>query len=238
VPDTLTSLVVGFLYSSQPPRGEERVMLAVLAVVLLAVLGGIAARVRQSGIQSVACPVCLLGLLALVGFAIQLEHSLFGARYPVGRTALFIVPLFMLAVIAAFDAACSIGRLTRVCSTAVLLFTTSLAGWHFARVANVSRAYDWADDAFTRSVVADVRRMSSETADQPSSVSLGVDAIFLPAAVYYAERPGVPAVRVVVTPSAEPLDFLYARATGPETTGDIVRQFPSGAVLVHRRAPR
>jgi hypothetical protein len=238
VPDTLTSLIVGFLYSSQPPQGEERLMVAVLAVALLAVFGVVAMRVRQSGIRTVSVPLCLLGLLALVGLAIQLEHSLFGARYPVGRTALFIVPLFILTMITAFDAACGIGRLTRACATAVLLFATGLAGWHFARVANVSRVYDWADDEFTRSVVAEVRRMSRETADQPASVSLGVDAIFLPAAVYYSERPGAPAVRVVVTPSAEPLDFLYARATGPETNGDIVRQFPSGGVLIRRRAPR
>jgi hypothetical protein len=143
----------------------------------------------------------------------------------------------MLTLITACDAACSIGRVTRACVTAVLLFATGLVGWHFARVANVTRTYDWAEDAFTRSVLADVRRISSESA-APGPVSLGVDAIFLPAAVYYADRPGAPTVRVVVTPSAQPLDFLYARQTGPETTGDIVRQFPSGAVLVRRRAPR
>ena len=233
--DTLTSLAVGFLYSSRPPHGEERLMLGALAVVLLAGLGAIVIRMRQSGARSVSVPLCLLSLLALIGVAIELEHRLFDARYPVGRTALFTVPLFMLTVITAFDAACSIGRLARGCATAVLLAATGLAGGHFARVANVSRAYDWADDAFTRNVVAEVRSLSKEESSPSAIVSLGVDAIFLPAAVYYAERPEAPAVRVVVMPSGGPLDFVYARATGPEMSGDIVRQFPSGAVLIRRR---
>jgi hypothetical protein len=238
VADTLTSLAVGFLHSSQPPRGEERLLLAVLAALLLAAVGAVAVRARQAGIRSVSAALCLLSLLALTAFAIELEHVLFGARYPVGRTALFIVPLFMLAVVTALDAACRIGRPARACATAVLLLATALAGWHFGRVANVSRAHDWADDAFTRSVVADVRRLSIERADRPATVSLGVDALFLPAAVYYADRPGTPAIRLVVTPTIEPLDFLYTRATGPDTNGEIVRQFPSGAALVRRSPPQ
>ena len=209
-------------------------MLAVLATLLLAVLGALVVRARQAGVRSVSAPLCLLSLLALTAFAIQLEHVLFRARYPVGRTALFIVPLFMLAVITALDAACRIGRRPKACASAVLLLGTALAGWHFGRVANVSRAYDWADDAFTRSVVADVRRMAGERADRPATVSLGVDALFLPAAVYYADRPGTPAIRLVGTPTIEPLDFLFTRAAGPETNGEVVRQFPSGATLVRQ----
>jgi hypothetical protein len=87
-------------------------------------------------------------------------------------------------------------------------------------------------------VVADVRAMAVQGTNPPTSITLGVDAIFLPAAVCYVGRPGSPVVELVVTPSAKPLDFQYARGAGPETAGDIVRQFSSGAVLVQRRAPR
>jgi len=80
--------------------------------------------------------------------------------------------------------------------------------------------------------------MAVHWADPPASITFGVDAIFLPAAVCYAERPGSPVVELMVTPSAKPLDFQYARGAGPETEVDIVRPFPSGAVLVQRRAPR
>ena len=69
---------------------------------------------------------------------------------------------------------------------------TGMAGWHFVRVANLTRAFDWADDAYTRSVLDEVRRAALEGPAPPASVSLGVDAGFLPAAVYYAERPGYP----------------------------------------------
>ena len=86
--------------------------------------------------------------------------------------------------------------------------------------------------------MADVRAMAVHGADPPASITFGGGAIFLPAAVCYAERSRSPLVELMVTPSAKPLDFQYARGAGPETEGDIVRQFPSGAVLVQRRAPR
>ena len=47
----------------------------------------------------------------------QLEHWLFDARFPTGRTALFFVPLYMLLVVLALDAACGAGRVARACAT-------------------------------------------------------------------------------------------------------------------------
>jgi hypothetical protein len=82
---------------------------------------------------------------------------------------------------------------------------------------------------FTRSV-ADVRAMAVQGADPPASLTHDVDAIFLPAADCYAERQGSPVVELVVTPSAKPLHFRYARGAGPETEGDIVGQFQSRTV--------
>lgn len=121
--DTLVSLANCSLYSAGFPSPQA---VAIGAIVLLAVALFLGHRDR----------ILLFVLGASVMMAIA-NHIVFGARYPIERGALYLVPLYGAALILAL-------RETRLVLPAVLVLLLTA---HFARTFDLHRCYTWQYDA-------------------------------------------------------------------------------------------
>ncbi|HZL99764.1 MAG TPA: hypothetical protein VFD43_05875, partial [Planctomycetota bacterium] len=102
VADTLGSLVASSMYDRRLADPARELLawslLAVPALLGLAVLG-----VRASGQEGAPRSGLLLALLSGALAMPVLQHALFGTNYPIERAALYLVPLWSLAVASALD---------------------------------------------------------------------------------------------------------------------------------------
>jgi hypothetical protein len=224
--DTVGSLIAGMAYSAPPPAGlASAAAVVALMVLALPVIG----RFKDAAIVS-----AVIGLVILQA---ALQHALLDVPFPIGRTAVYLLPLFMLVVSLNADAITAVGERARKAATITMLVLAGFGALNAARVANVTHTADWRHDASTPAML---ERVARDSTPPPAVVRIGVEWMFYPVARYYAERMSTAESRydVLVLPGdGRPFDFMYA----PDGTNlgrvTVVERFPlSGATLV-RRAP-
>ena len=223
--DTIGSLLAGTAYNASPDPVVAAGATVIAAILLVVPLVG---RFRDAAILS--------GVIGLVAAQALLQHALLDVPLPIGRTALFLLPLFLLLVWLTLGAIAMVGRAQRAV-TIVMLVLAGVSALNLARVANITHAADWRQDASTPAML---ERIARDQATPPAVVRIGVEWMFYPVARYYAERMSTPASRydVLVLPGdGRPLDFMYAPDGASLGRVTVVEPFPlSGATLV-RRAP-
>jgi hypothetical protein len=142
--------------------------------------------------------------------------------------------LFVLFVILLCEAIATFGRAGKVVATCVLVAALCASTYHFAATVNVTHTWDWPLDADTRTMVDDVRRLASAEDPPRQRVVLGVEPIYIPVAIYYAQRNAAPVVDVVVLPAAG-WDFSYVEESHAGGEGNIVRSYPLSRSILSRR---
>ena len=224
--DTVGSLIAGSSYSGLPPAWLA-VTAAVVALIVLAL--PVAGRFRDAAIVA--------AVIGLVVLQVALQHALADVPFPVGRTAVYLVPLFVLVVSLNADAVAAAGERARKVATITMLVLAGASALNLARVFNVTYTADWRHDASTPAMLD---RIARDQTPPPAVVRIGVEWMFYPVARYYAERMSTPATRydVLVLPGdGRPLDFMYAPDGASLGRVTVVEPFPlSGATLV-RGAP-
>jgi hypothetical protein len=121
-------------------------------------------------------------LLAFPALASVVQHWMFGTPFLIGRTALFLVPLFGIWLALAADALARDGRFTTgvtVASAAVV----AAACINLASTANLSYALDWRYDAMTEEAVTAVVQPRGDR----RPIDLGVSYLFQPTTNFYRE---------------------------------------------------
>ena len=97
----------------------------------------------------------------------------------------------------------------------------------------MTSTWDWPLDADTKAMIEEVERLAATDRPPRPRVVLGVEPIYIPVAIYYAQRRPAPIVDVVVLPAAG-WDFLDVeeRHAGE---GHIVRTYPRTRSILSRR---
>jgi hypothetical protein len=109
-----------------------------------------------------------------------------------------------------------------------------LAAAHFAAIANTTYALEWAADASTKTMIVDLRAVTSGR-PPGSHVVLGIEPLYAPVAAYYARRTAHPIVDVV-PPSAAGLEFFYGVERGMPGGMHAIARYPAtGTVLAAAR---
>lgn len=224
--DTVGSLIAGTAYSGPPPAWlASAAAVAALIVLVLPVIG----RFKEAAMVS--------AVIGLVVLQVALQHALFNVPFPVGRTAVYLLPLFVLAVSLNADATAAAGDRARKAAIITMLALAGVSALNAARVANITHTADWRHDASTPAMLD---RIARNQTPPPAVVRIGVEWMFYPVARYYAERMSTPAVRydVLVLPGdGRPFDFLYA----PDGAGvgrlTVVERYPLSGATLARRPP-
>ncbi len=126
-------------------------------------------------------------LVVLVG--IQCAYVwLFGGKYLVGRTALFLVPLIILFLFAGMYH----WRRFRFVQFLTIGFAFLLVS-HFVQTANISRSHEWSLDAATPPMLNFV---AQEAMEKGEVVSLGVHWLMLPSVGYYQQVASIDLVKI------------------------------------------
>ena len=224
----MTSLVQATAYGSPIPPAATGVALWLTLTLLLlpAAAAATAARSRQTA--SFRSAAAMIGLLALSVVQVPVQHAVLQTPFPIGRTALHLLPLVVIGAGLAADAMATRGRWWRRAATTAIAGLAAASLWHGARVANLSHAFDWPGKQ------SPVPWMLHEVLTQPDepTIRTSLDAprgplVAHPDRALYADRlpPRSPRVEPLVLPGdGMRLDFVY----GPPAS------LPRGGRLVAR----
>jgi hypothetical protein len=197
------------------------------------VFGIVLARAHRQGRLTALLPgVCLLAIIVMVAAAELAARALFDTPYLLDRTALFLIPLYVLFVAFLFDAVARLGRPGWWIATATVTVMVAFSTAHFTATANTTSTRDWPRDASTKVMIADVEQMVAADRPAGSRVVLGVDGKFGPVAMFYARRSSRAVIDVVPIPRGE--DFLYLDDLNPDPGLTVVRQYPAAHSLLAR----
>jgi hypothetical protein len=180
--DTVLSLIDRTVYAGAPAPESVRVLGALAIVLTLAgVVVVIATRLRRDGPETLASPVVASCVLLVVSaLATVVQHHLLAVRYLEGRTALFLVPLFVATAICLWTALHGArARLGAVVTAAALALASAL---HLASSLNTSTTLDWRYDAHTVDVV---RQLEEQRAAAPRRTRVGINWRFGPTILFY-----------------------------------------------------
>ena len=234
VPDTFHSIIFNSFYGRAYHPAQTQIVLAALPVLLTAFGFVVFLGYRRRALLSLLPAGCVLAVLTISSMSVVAQRLLFGTVYLMGRIALFYIPLFVLFVILFCEAIAAVGRTGRAVAACALLVVLSGSTYHFASVVNVTHTWDWPQDADTRTMIEDVRWLA--TAEEPPAqrVVLAVEPIYIPVAIYYAQRNPAPLVDVVVLSGAG-WDFAYVEASHAGSQGNVVRGYPLSRSILSRR---
>ena len=239
VADTFGSLVAGTAYGAAYHPAQARLALldfgaAVVGLLIILLVGG---RARRDGAFRSAATV--LAVITFVAVQSSIQHWLFGTPYPIGRTALYLLPLLLMFVLFFADALATLGRWSRAIATAVMLILALGSAWNGVRAANMSRTLDWPADTSTPEMLGVVAE-NAEATVVTGVVCVGVDWMFYPVARYYADRRSSAETRydIVVLPGdGLPFDFVYAAPSSEAAQSTVLRRFPASDAVLWRADP-
>jgi hypothetical protein len=224
--DTVGSLIAGTAYSAPPGAW---IASAAAAVALIVIALPLVSRSKDAAIVS--------AVIGLVVFQLVLQHALFDVPFPIGRTGVYLLPLFVLAASLNADAIAAAGGRARRAAMITMFAIAGVGALNAARLANVTHTADWRHDASTPAMLDRVRR---DLTPPPAVVRIGVDWMFYPVARYYAERMSTPAARydVLVLPGdGRPLDYIYLPDGADLGPAAAVERFPLSGTTLARPAP-
>jgi len=229
--ETLSSLVQAYLYTAKYQWLMSYIEWAILA--LLAIIGlWLAFRIvkeRRLSVTAIVYGVLVFAILAPVS-----EHYLFGSLYPADRTALYYVPMFVLAVAYAFDEKIQNKFLQFASAACVILLIV-----HFSNTANLRYTLIWKYDANNREAMQEVTK---HFAGSGKNVRIGNSWLLEPGINYYRISHQLdwlePATRDGVESSPD-YDVLFTFPPELATKFEryfLVRDFPdSGVQLMFRK---
>jgi hypothetical protein len=231
VEDTVTSLIDSAFYGQRYHENQTAIAInaaaATLAVFAIILYGSY----RRRGALAVLPGVSLLALLGMISSAVVIERLVLHTPYPLGRTALFYIPLYVLLATFCCDGLAEWGRFGKVAAACVVAPVLVAAFYHFWNTANVTYTLDWPSDADTKTMMEDVDRLAAADPTKGSTL-VEVHWEYWPVASFYAARHERAAITVVTLPSPKPSDFVYTTSRELVDPLKVIKFYPrSGSVL-------
>lgn len=205
LPDTIVSLLRESLYLGNTQQAP--LMIAARAILALSACTGVYYLIgllrRRAAGPALSGPALYL-LLLLPVLAISLQHLLTGSLYVIERTALFLLPLFLLQLVPA------IAAMPKLVARTLLLVLTSLAAVNFCLHLNFNTTRSWPDDA---PVLLVMEKMMREHTG-PDKIKVRAEWRLQPAMQYYiatqysARFAPVAYIKVPMSPDTA-FDYFY-----------------------------
>ena len=190
---------------------------------------------RRRNLASVVPALSLLMIMVIASGASLVERSLFQTPYPLGRTALFYIPLYVLFVTFSCETIADLGRAGRIAAASILAVMVSCSLYHFTTSANVTFALDWWRDSGTKAMMEDLEQVVAAERPPGSRVVLGVDRGYSAAAAFYAGKHKAANINIVVVPT--PSDYVYVEDRNQVRAGTSSGNIPWPAACWRGRNP-
>lgn len=231
IPDAFYSLIGNSFYDRTYHPAQTHIVFGGIIVTLAALGAVVYASYRRKTLSGVIPAVCLLAIMAVASIASITERFLFQTPYPLGRTALFFIPLYVLFVTFLGDAIAKLGRAGRIFATSILALAVSGSMYHFIATANVTYTLDWWKDAGTKAMMEDLGQVVAAERPPGSRVVLGVDWFYSAVAAFYAGKNRAADITIVVVPT--PSDYLYIEGRNHGASSNVIRRYPiAGSMLL------
>jgi len=230
VEDTFYSLVGGSFYDRAYHPAQNQILFVSIVVTVVAFLVALYQGYRRRKLASVLPAASLLTILVIASAASLVERWLFQTPYPLGRTALFYIPLYVLFVTFSCETIADLGRTGRIAAATTLAVMLSCSSYHFATSANLTFALDWWRDSRTKAMMEDLEQVVAAERPPGSRVVLGVDRGYSAVAAFYAGKHKAANINIVVVPT--PSDYVYVEDRNQIRAGNVIRRYPvAGGVL-------
>jgi hypothetical protein len=232
VRDTVFSLINNSFYGNLYFRGQEKVIFLLVCLVIFGFLILLIGRYRKRSLAKILPGSSIFSILAIVSVSTIVQRALFDNPYLIGRTGLFLIPLFTLLLIFLCRELCLARTALKIISLSLLAIMTLLAFYHFAEQANTAMTVEWRNDADTKDLLKDLKMMKNKNFPERTRISLGIDEIFYPSLAYYEKRGTSAWLEVDIVPPYPGFDFYYLEENFDRAKIVIIRAYPlSGNLL-------
>jgi hypothetical protein len=230
IPDTFYSVISSSFYDRTYSAAQTQIVFGIIVVTIAAFGVVLYVSDRRRKLPGVLPGVCLLAIMVIASIASVVERGLFQTPYPLGRTALFYIPLYVLFVTFFCEALAELGRAGEILATCILVLAVSCSTYHFMTNANVKYALDWWRDSGTKAMMEDLGQVVAAERPPGSRVVLGVDRGYSAVAAFYAGKNTAARINIVVVPT--PSDFVYVDDRHQSEAMNVIRRYPvAGSVL-------
>jgi hypothetical protein len=236
--DTAFSLINDSFYGKLYFRGQEGVVFFFLCLILLAFSMLIFVDGRKKLLADRLPGLSIFVILLAAAVSIIVQKFLLGNPYLIGRTALFLIPLFTLLLIFLCHTLSRGSAGPKIVSISILAALTVLSVLHFAGRANTTMTVEWRRDADTKSMFKELGDIKDKDFAPSSIISLGIDETLSTSLGYYLARTKSVWLEVRWAPPYKGSDFFYVKdpSDGAWTVGAglvLVKRYPvSGNILV------
>lgn len=207
--DTVFSLINNSFYGNLYFRGQEWVVFIFVCLILLGFSILISRHVRKRSLGEVLPSLSVFAILVLVSLSTILQRVLFDNPYLIGRTGLFLIPLFTLLLLFLFGGLARGKAAMKAVSISLLWIIACLGIYHFVERANTAMTVEWRSDADTKSLLKDLKTKKDLDSQGHPRISLGIDDIFYPSLAYYLKRGASAWLEVDTVPPYAGYDFYY-----------------------------
>ena len=232
IPDTFYSIIGGSFYDTTYHADQTRAAFVVIVSTLAAFSVVLYLGYRRRKLDSVLPAVSVLAIMVVSSAASVAERVLFQTPYPLGRTALFYIPLYLLFLTFSIDTIAGLGRAGRIVATSLMGLVLSCAIYHFTATANVTFALDWWRDSGTKAMMSDLAHVVAAERPPGSRVVLGVDRSYSAAAAFYAGKHKAANINIVVVPT--PSDYIYVEDRHQGDATKVIKRYPVAGGLLAR----
>jgi hypothetical protein len=239
--DTVFSLINNSFYGNLYFRRQEWAVFSFLCLFLLVFLIVFFVHVRRKSLANLLPAISVLALLLLTSVSTIVQRVVLGNPYLVGRTALFLIPLFTLLLIFLFDNLARWKAGLKIISLALLVTLTLLSLYHFSARASTAMTAEWRKDADTKTLLKDLQEIREKDLGGKAKIILGIDDVFYPSLQYYLKRGGAAWLDIRIVPPYQGINFYYLNDTvdSPRTMSldmILIKAYPrSGNILVKPR---
>jgi hypothetical protein len=239
--DTVFSLINNSFYGNLYFRRQEWAVFALLSLLLLVFLIVFFVRVRRKSLATMLMGFSVFALLLLTSVSTIVQRVVLGNPYLAGRTALFLIPLFMLLIIFLFQDLARWKLGLKIVSLSLLIALTLLSLYHFSARASTAMTAEWRKDADTKTLLKDLQEIREKDLGGKAKIILGIDDVFYPSLQYYLKRGGAAWLDIRVVPPYQGINFYYLNDTvdSPRTASldmILIKAYPrSGNILMKPR---
>jgi hypothetical protein len=241
VRDTVFSLINNSFYGNLYFRRQEWAVFAFLCLLLLVFLIVFFIHGRKKSPASMLPGISLLALLLLTSVSTIVQRIVLGNPYLVGRTALFLIPLFMLLFIFLLEDLARWKAGLKIVSLSLLIALTLLSLYHFSARASTAMTAEWRKDADTKMLLKDLQEIRDKNLGGQPKIILGIDDVFYPSLQYYLNRGSAAWLDIRIVPPYRGNNFYYLNDTvdSPRTASldmILIKAYPrSGNILMKPR---
>lgn len=236
--DTVRSLINNSFYGEFYFRGQDWLVWFAICLSFLAFVVWLSLNYRKRPFMEVLPGLSIAALLVLTSGFVVLQKIILSNPYPVGRTALFFIPLFLLMVIFLFQFLLRRAAGGRVIGLSLVVILTLLSAAHLLNRASTTMIVESRIESDTKSMLKDLQQIRNKDITQYPKISLGLDSAFLPSLQYYLGRGASAWLEVRSTPPFKGNDFDYLRETSDSERLEglgliLIKRYPiSGTILL------